>query len=421
MEQADQLLVVRLNNYRAVEAAYGKAAATGAMSHLLRAIERHLGRIALRRSAGDEIILTARHARMRCLPAGTLVDTLCAVAGAEPFRLGDSDILLSVSAGDAPLAASPRGAEEAARSRLAASNLPSVQIMGGSEQWAALYARDMRAAVLLLKRVRHGGTFLNWRPVSRPDNQGTTLYHEALLRRAGDRGEQTDCAEGYAALERLGLAHMLDRLLLSDVVDELESDPAACLSVSMSAQSLSLDLHGQGAGWTDLLARLRRDRSLARRLVVEIADNSVMPRFRDMLTFVRALRALGVRISVAGFGSGHASIEQLMVLAPDVVKLDSSFLQSARQSERDRVRIGHLIGLARTVSPAVIVDGVESPWHLALAMEEGADWVAGSHLGRPSLRRGGLNAGYSGSVASLAAFNSALHPQAARGSGTFSR
>ena len=422
MEQADQLLVVRLNNYPAVEAAYGKVAATGAMSHLRHVIERHLGRIDLRRIEGDEIILTARHARMRCLPAGTLVDTLCAVAGADPFRFGDSDILLSVSAGDAPLASGPCGREEEeARGRLATSCLPSAQIVGRSQKWAALYARDMGAAALLLKRVRRGGTFLNWRPVSRPEDQGTILYHEALLRCVGDMGEQIDCADGYAALERLGLAHSLDRLLLADVVDELESDPAACLSVGISAQSLSLNLHGQDAGWTDLLARLRRDRSLARRLVVEIADNSIIPRFRDALAFVRALRAMGVRISVARFGSGLASIEQLMALSPDVVKLDSPFLHTAYQSERHRIRIGHLLGLARSVSPTVIVDGVESPWHLALAMEEGADWVAGSHLGWPSLRRGWLNAGYSDSVASLAAFNSALHRQGARGSGACSR
>ncbi|AMK19712.1 diguanylate phosphodiesterase [Sphingobium sp. MI1205] len=279
----------------------------------------------------------------------------------------------------------------------------------------------MEEAAVLLSRVRRGATFFTWRPVSRPDDGCAILYYEAALRRVGDTGEQIDCADGYAALERLGLAHLLDRLMIEDVARELESDPAACLSVAISAQSLSLNLHGEGAGWTGLMDRLKRDPRLARRLVMEIGDNSAMPCFRDALAFVRALRALGVRISVARFGSGHASIGQLMALSPEVVKLDSPFMHTAYESERNRLRIGHLLGLARTISPTVIVDGVESPWHLHLAAEEGAEWVAGSHLGRPSLRRGWLNSEYGDSVAALAAFNSALHQRPSARAHSFPR
>ncbi|HKT75192.1 MAG TPA: EAL domain-containing protein [Sphingobium sp.] len=410
IDQADHLLVIRLNNFLAIEAAYGSAAARGAVEHLRRAAERHLGRIQLQRIEQDEIELTARQPVMKGLPMGALVDALCCVLSADPFRCGDVDLLLSVSAGyagagEAGDAVSGRSRQGLARARLAASTLPDMPL-ARSDEGLTHYRKDMEAAARLLTLVRRGAAFLSWRPVARPQDPGTILYHEALLRRVGDRGEPMDCAEAYGALERLGLAHLLDRQMLSDVLDELEADPASCLSVAISSQSLSLNLHGEAAGWSDLLDRLRREPGLGRRLVVEIADNSGMACFRDALAFVRALRGLGVRISVARFGSGHASIGQLLALSPDVVKLDGPFMHTAYQSERNRMRVGHLLGLARTVSPTVIVDGIESPWHLHLAVEEGAQWVAGSHLGRPSLRRGWLNAGYGDSVASLAAFNS---------------
>ena len=408
--QTEHLLVIRLNNHLAIEAAFGADVGIGAMEHLRRCAERHLGRVELRRADSDEIELLARYPLMQCLPVDALVDTLCSALGAQPFRFGDADILLSVSAGHA-FAGGPvgRAQQHEAQLRLAASYLQATRATGRTPGSAAIYRRDMAEAAALLKWVRRGATFFTWRPVSQPGDGAAILYYEAVLRRVGDTGDQIDCAEAYAALERLGLAHMLDRLLVSDVLRELESDPAACLSVAISAQSLSLNLHGEGAGWTDLIDRLKRDPRLARRLVIEIGDNSHMPCFKDALAFVRALRSLGVRISVARFGSGHASIGQLMALSPDVVKIDSPFMHTAYESARNRLRVAHLLGLARTMSPTVIVDGVESPWHLHLAAEEGAEWVAGSHLGRPSLRRGWLNADYGDRVASLAAFNSALH------------
>lgn len=424
--RADHLLVIRLNNFQAIEIAFGEAAAIAAMEHLRRVAERHLGRIDLRRMERGEMTLRAHYPVMRCVPMGMLIDTLCAVLGAEPFRYLDHDILLSISAGHAGEAEriagiAGRALEDNARARLAASTLSAAWIIGWSNEWAARYRKDMGLAAMLIRLRRRGATCFTWRPVSRTDEPGTILYYEAVLRRVGDRGEQMDCADGYAALERLGLAHLIDRPLLSDVLDELEADPAARLSIAISTQSLSLNLHGEDIGWSDLIARLTRDPSLARRLVIEIADNSGIACFRDARAFVRALRQLSVRISIARFGSGHASIGQLTALSPDVVKLDSAFMHSAYQCERNRMRVGHLLRLARTMSRTVIVDGIESPWHLHLAMEEGADWVAGSHLGRPSVRRGWLNADYGDSVASLTAFNSALHHAGAGGPPAFSR
>ncbi len=257
--------------------------------------------------------------------------------------------MLSISAGHAATG------EAEARARLAASSLHQGAIAIRPGEAAALYRQDMAHASTLLHQVQDGTAFLRWRPVSRAENEGGTLYHEAKL-----TGQQADCATSYAALERLGLAHLIDRLLVRDVLRELESDPTACLSVALSPQSLSLNLHGEGAGWGELLDRLRHAPQVARRLVIEISDDSDIILFRDALAFVRTLRALGVRISVSRFGSGRASVGQLMALSPDMVKLDSPFLRTAYPSERNRSCVAYLLGLARTMTSTVIVDGAGS-------------------------------------------------------------
>ncbi|HKY79897.1 MAG TPA: EAL domain-containing protein [Sphingobium sp.] len=411
--KADQLLVIRCNNFAAVEAAFGKAAAGAAMDHLRRVAERHLGRVEFVRMERDEIELSVRHPVMRCLSWGSPIELLCTKLGAEPFRHGDNDILLSVSAGHAwaqgRMAGMPgRSLEGEARAGLAVSTLTAEGIVRRLEACTARYRKDMAAAATLVRQIGRGAGFFTWRPICRPGRPEVIFYYEAALRCMADEDRRLGSDASYAALDRLGLAHLVDRPLLADVIEELEADPTACLSIGISTRSLSLNLHGEEAGWTDLIERLRRDPAVARRLIVEIADNSGIACFRDALSFVRALRDLGVRIVVARFGSGQASIGQLMALSPDLLKLDSAFMQAAYRSASNRARFGRLLSLARTISPTVIVDGVESPWHMKLAVEEGAEWIAGAQVGRPALRRGWLDAGYGDSVASLAAFNSAF-------------
>ncbi|HEX7742845.1 MAG TPA: EAL domain-containing protein, partial [Sphingobium sp.] len=388
-DRVSHLLVIRLNNFLAIEAAFGAVAADEAMDHLRCAAERHLGRIDLHSTGRGEMTLKTSALPMMSAPAATLVDRLCAMLGAEPFRFGEVEILLSVSAGCAktrnPMQALPnRALEDQARDRLSASTLPAAHVMARSVEWAARYRRDMAAAVRLMAQARCGALMFNWRPIARTGLHGVALHQEAAPEIAAVKGDRIDYANARAATERLGLAHMMDRLLLSHVLDQLAINPSSRLSVPISTQSLSLNLQGADAGWTDLLARLKRDPGLAGRLTVEMADNEGMTRFQDALAFVQALRRLGARISVARFGTGHASIAQLKAIAPEVVKLDASFMRAACRSERDRERIRQLVRLARTVSPIVIVDGIESAWHLRVASESGAEWVAGSYLGRPT-------------------------------------
>lgn len=314
-------------------------------------------------------MLRVRYPDLQCMPLCTMVESLCANLSRAPFRHQDAVMLLSVSAG---FAHEGRGGSiSEAAGRLAISTLPP-SASGGEG-----YRSDMRQAVALVEALQRGTAFLTWRPVVRAADHGTALYHEATMARLDRRGAQVDCAEAYVALERLQLAHIVDGMILARVVDELKRDHAACLCVPVSAQSLSLSLHGENCGWNDIVARLKADRSLSRRLVIEIADNDISGRLQDMVLLVRSLRALGVRFAVGRVGSGQASIERLKILAPDVVKLESSFLHTAYRSERSRRRFSRLLDLGWTLCPNLIVDGIESPWHLRVAMEEGVEWVAG--------------------------------------------
>ncbi|WP_022681874.1 EAL domain-containing protein [Sphingobium bisphenolivorans] len=384
--------MVRLNNYAAVSAAYGDAAAAAAMDHLCGALRAELPAPAKAHVERDEIELLLAHYPLKSFPMAAEVDRLCAALAAMPFHHGGQDILLSLSAGygvPGGLAAADEIMRNA-RATLAAAIQPQESLARRCATGVALYREDMAQAALLVERARQGGVRFAWQPVVAAGDRGAVLHHEALLRVVGRRGEPMDGAEAYAALSRIGLAPVADRMLLSAVLDELERDPAAVLSLPISARSLSLNLHGRALGWTDLFARLTRQGDVARRLIVEIVENGRIASLADAQAFVAALRATGVRVAVAGFGCGYASIRDLQTLSPDMIKLHSAFMRTAGQLTGDGGQVRHLVALARTISPLVIVTGIDAAAHLQLALAERPFGMSGSGIGRPSAdRRGG--------------------------------
>ncbi|PZQ51965.1 MAG: hypothetical protein DI555_19975 [Novosphingobium pentaromativorans] len=395
--RSNHLLVVRLDNARAIAAAYGEEALVAAMAHLRAGIAGHFDPVDFREATGDAITLLAHAAMLEPDFVCAKIEALCIDLCGRPMAHGDCQILLSVSIGHSDPVPGGLGedlakATESARERLHRVAAPAARdgftdASGTDVSGRARYRDDMARAARLLGQVERGETFFAWRPVFDPRQPERILQHEALLRYADEQGEQFDCVAACQALERLGLVHLLDRALVLRVLDELEADPRARLSIAISPQSLSFDLGGYDAAWTDFLARLERRPELAERLVLEFHESAACRFWPGTLTFLNTLRELGVGLGLFGFGSGHASLRQLAVLRPDQVKLDSAFLRTAFLSERNRARIGQLAEQAHTLCGTVILIGVETPAQIRLAVEEGAPWVAGARLGRVSRRR----------------------------------
>ena len=132
----------------------------------------------------------------------------------------------------------------------------------------------------------------------------------------------------------------------------------------------------------DHVADALRDSGLpAGALTLEITESSALePSDRVTAEFGR-LRALGVRIAVDDFGAGYSSLGFMMGLDADVLKIDRTLLDS------DTVRRGSLVTavaeLGRTLGLTVVVEGVETPDHLARALEASCDAAQGFHLARP--------------------------------------
>ncbi|GAY19560.1 EAL domain-containing protein [Sphingobium fuliginis] len=413
-ESRHYLLTVRLNNYSALCAAYGDELASNALKHVRRSLERHLGKVLIAAVESEELTVLAENRLLESYSPDELIELLCSIISAEPFRCADVDVLLDICAAYRPVDSSTSSAdferllaEAAAELEFAhPRSISTWRPMSAKEE--ARYRADMARSVQLLKAIRRRTAFFVWRPIADPKDRGRILYYDGRLRYANESGQQVECDTAITAFERLGLTHIVDLQLVSDVLDELQADPLARLSVPISAKSLSANISGREAGWNEIFTRLRRDPALGPRLILEVADTSDLRSHDDLEPFLDRLRALGVRLAVGRFGGLASSVEQLIDVAPDIIKIDSGFLHTAHQSDRSRARVGPLLDLARTVARMVVLDGVASSWHLLVALDEEAEWVAGSYVGGTSIGRDWINVNYGDAVAGMSSFNHAF-------------
>jgi len=255
--------------------------------------------------------------------------------------------------------------------------------MGDGRDAEALYRADMQRVVAFLPSLMRSndpaepGFSLHWQPVV--DRSGGILFHEALCRPCDNDGATQSPEPLLLALERLGFVLLLDQAVVSAVIGELEGNAEVSLAVNVSAQSLAC-----ASSWSEVCDRLTRRPNVARRLVWEITETALASDMDQAAAFIAVIKDLGCRVAVDDFGVGFASIWQLLVFSPDIIKIDRLFLERAMLRERDAVIFRQMVELARSFGAEVVVEGVETRAQADLVDAAGAEWQQGYFHAKPS-------------------------------------
>ncbi|MFJ6213126.1 putative bifunctional diguanylate cyclase/phosphodiesterase [Streptomyces sp. NPDC092296] len=84
-----------------------------------------------------------------------------------------------------------------------------------------------------------------------------------------------------------------------------------------------------------------------------------------------ALRRLGVRVALEGFGTGAASLTWLRRLPVEMLRLDGALVQGVAESALTRILAGHVLRLGRDLGMATVAQGVDAPGQAAVLRELG--------------------------------------------------
>ena len=121
----------------------------------------------------------------------------------------------------------------------------------------------------------------------------------------------------------------------------------------------------------------------ARRLQLELTENTIMRDPTRSLAVLSELRDLGVRLAVDDFGTGYSSLSYLKHLPVTELKIDRSFVMQMRTDESDERIVQSTIDLSRNLGLRVVAEGVEDGETLSRLGEIGCHDAQGFYLGRP--------------------------------------
>jgi diguanylate cyclase (GGDEF)-like protein len=182
--------------------------------------------------------------------------------------------------------------------------------------------------------------------------------------------------------ERTGAISDLTRWVLDAALAQARVWSDAGLDLTMAVNLAAANI--ADATLPDAVAALLERHGIpGDRLECEISEHTVMADPRRAMGILERLRALGVRLSLDDFGTGHSSLSYLKRLPLDEVKIDRSFVMNMIEDDNDAAIVRTTIDLARNLGLEVVAEGVESQQIMNDLSALSCDVAQGFFLSRP--------------------------------------
>jgi diguanylate cyclase (GGDEF)-like protein/PAS domain S-box-containing protein len=118
-------------------------------------------------------------------------------------------------------------------------------------------------------------------------------------------------------------------------------------------------------------------------LWLEITETTLMEDTVAASKGLRALRSLGLHLSVDDFGTGYSSLTYLKRFPVETIKIDRSFVSGLGLEVDDTSIVEAVVHLGHSLGLTVVAEGVETPLQLNGLRELGCDNGQGYLFGRP--------------------------------------
>ncbi|MFE0511364.1 putative bifunctional diguanylate cyclase/phosphodiesterase [Streptomyces sp. NPDC058964] len=281
----------------------------------------------------------------------------------HPYLIDGNDVRVNASIGVA-FAEPGLGAGELLRN----ADLAMYRAKSAGKGRVELYKPQMQQDVVrkaeLATRLRaalHDGEFalLHQPVVCLESGRITSISAQARWR--SSQGVLFTPAEFLRVAEDCDKTSELDRWILEEAVEQAAERAASGLTVPVSVRMSARRLLDRSMPLGSVEALLTRHGLPSGALVIELADTDPRVSLDELERRLGALRRLGVRIALDGFGSGYAAITALRRLPVDVLKLDRGLVEGVVESARLHKITNGLLRIAADLGMQSVAEGVDLP------------------------------------------------------------
>jgi diguanylate cyclase (GGDEF)-like protein/PAS domain S-box-containing protein len=150
------------------------------------------------------------------------------------------------------------------------------------------------------------------------------------------------------------------------------------VAVNVSPRQLTMP------GFPELVAELLKETGLpGNRLCLELTETALVGDVAPVITALRALRDLDIRLAIDDFGTGHASLSYLTQFPVDTVKVDQSFVAGVATDAGSAAIVGGVVAMAHAFGLRVVAEGAETAEQLAQLRRLGCESAQGYVLASP--------------------------------------
>ncbi len=243
------------------------------------------------------------------------------------------------------------------------------------------------AVALVAEAVRLRRLRLAYHPVVLAGMPGRIGFHEGLMRVLDPGGRVIPARDFMPAIEAHELGREIDCAALAMGLDALVRHPQLRLSVNMSARSVGWPR------WMKLLrAGLARHPGIGDRLILEVAEASVMTVPELLAGMIAELRPSGVSFALDGFGAGAFALRHFRELTFDLLKVDAQYSRGIHTHADNQVLMAAYLAIARQFDMLLVAQGVEQAAEADWLGQLGVDCLQGYHFAAPKLIPEGLEA-----------------------------
>jgi len=230
--------------------------------------------------------------------------------------------------------------------------------------------------VLIRSVLDDGGMNMAWQRIV-DARQGKCLGFEALARFPDPDGGRRTPDWWFREAGELGMGDELEQMAVRRGLQLLEWAPDD-LYVSVNMSSRAVLAMG--------VERVLRDWPLER-LVLEITEHDAVQDYAALDQVLAPLRQRGLRLAVDDLGAGYASLQHLLRIKPDLLKVDISLTRDVDRDTRRQALISGLVRYATTSGSRVVAEGVETEAERNVLAELNVDAIQGYLVARPQPAR----------------------------------
>jgi len=234
----------------------------------------------------------------------------------------------------------------------------------------------------LSSAIKSNELYLNYQSIV--DAEQNVIGAEVLLRWGHHRFGEIQPAEFIPIAEKNNEIIKIGHWVLQQACEQIKAWEAHPL---LGKIRLSVNISAKQFLYINFVKELREIITLADidpdLLKLELTETAVIDNIDDVISKMKVLKKMGIRVSLDDFGIGHSSLVYLKKLPVTQIKIDQSFVHDVLTDTNDAAIIKMVLAVGKTIHCDIVAEGVEQLEQFELLKKFGCHYFQGFYFSKP--------------------------------------